>query len=379
MYISKLTAQEIVEEIGREIGEHINLMDETGVIIASTDFKRIGNTHEGARKIIREGLPELYITRDMENEMTKMGINLPLIVDDAVVGVVGITGERDQVYGYGKIVRRMTEILISDSRQKDAKRYERRQRYHFLEEWMEYMGTSYDIEFQKRAERMHIDLKLEYRVMVLKFMEYENLSDTFDGQRLLEQMEATVRHEADRRNILYLREPTRQVCIIPKGSNQKMQILAARFIDLIQNKYKKKLIVGYDSYKESEKRISMKKHLDEAEKAVGQAVRSKENIKGYDDLGMEIFIEHISYDIMQEYVEKIFPQTDQLDEYMQLIDTYFSCEGSIKKIAETLYIHKNTVQYKLNKMEKLTGKDISLPSENAHYRMALYFYKYKHI
>ena len=91
MYISKLTAQEIVEEIGREIGEHINLMDETGVIIASTDFKRIGNTHEGARKIIREGLPELYITRDMENEMTKMGINLPLIVDDVVVGVVGIT------------------------------------------------------------------------------------------------------------------------------------------------------------------------------------------------------------------------------------------------------------------------------------------------
>ena len=40
MYISKLTAQEIVEEIGREIGEHINLMDEDGVIIASTETNR---------------------------------------------------------------------------------------------------------------------------------------------------------------------------------------------------------------------------------------------------------------------------------------------------------------------------------------------------
>lgn len=53
MYISRETAQEIVEEIGREIGEHINLMDERGYIIASTDAARIGNLHEGARRIIK--------------------------------------------------------------------------------------------------------------------------------------------------------------------------------------------------------------------------------------------------------------------------------------------------------------------------------------
>lgn len=47
MYISRETAQEIVEEIGGEIGAHINLMDERGYIIASTDASRIGNLHEG--------------------------------------------------------------------------------------------------------------------------------------------------------------------------------------------------------------------------------------------------------------------------------------------------------------------------------------------
>ena len=45
MYISRETAQEIVEEIGGEIGAHINLMDERGYIIASTDASRIGNLH----------------------------------------------------------------------------------------------------------------------------------------------------------------------------------------------------------------------------------------------------------------------------------------------------------------------------------------------
>ena len=65
MYISRETAQEIVEEIGREIGEHINLMDAEGNVIASTDHLRIGHVHEGAVRSIKEGLPELYITSDM--------------------------------------------------------------------------------------------------------------------------------------------------------------------------------------------------------------------------------------------------------------------------------------------------------------------------
>ena len=151
MYISRETAQEIVEEIGGEIGAHINLMDEQGYIIASTDAARIGNLHEGARQIIRDHLPELYITKEMENAMTKKGINLPLVVEGNAVGVVGITGDREKVYGYGNIVRRMTEILIADSMQKDAKRYERRQRYYLLEEWLENPGISHSMDFQKRA------------------------------------------------------------------------------------------------------------------------------------------------------------------------------------------------------------------------------------
>lgn len=214
MYISRETAQEIVEEIGGEIGAHINLMDERGYIIASTDASRIGNLHEGARRIIQNHLPELYITREMENAMTKKGINLPLVVDENVVGVVGITGDREKVYGYGSIVRRMTEILIADSIQKDAKRYERRQRYYLLEEWLDNPGISRNMDFQKRAAKMGIDVTTPHRVMILLFKEYQELSDTFEGQRLLEQMEASIRHEAERQKILYLREPSRQICIL---------------------------------------------------------------------------------------------------------------------------------------------------------------------
>lgn len=376
MYISEVTAQEIVEEIGREIGAHINLMDETGRIVASTDLARIGNLHEGAKKIIQNHLPELYISQEMETATTRRGINLPLIVEGNVVGVVGITGDREKVYGYGNIVRRMTEILISDSLQKDAKRYERRQRYYLLEEWLENTGMSYTMDFRKRAEKMGIDITRSHRVMILLFAEYEELSDTFEGQHLLEQMEATIRHEADRQKILYLREPARQICLFPWCTSDHMTAVAVKLRQLVGKKYKKKLVVGYDSEKEED--TTMKRRVYEAEKAAAQALSSNQEIIGYDELGIELFLNEISYNTMEDYIRKLFGdlKKEKRKEYMKLIENYFLCEGSIRKMAEKLFIHKNTVQYKLNKMTEKTGKDIRLPSETGIFYMAWKFYEF---
>ena len=62
MHISKTSAKQIVNEISKLVKQNINLMDETGCIIASCDKDRIGQFHEGAYKIITEKLDEYYIT-----------------------------------------------------------------------------------------------------------------------------------------------------------------------------------------------------------------------------------------------------------------------------------------------------------------------------
>ena len=59
--LSRQGAQSIVEEVGAVVGQNINMMDRRGYVIASTDETRIGSLHEGARKLIEEHLPELYV------------------------------------------------------------------------------------------------------------------------------------------------------------------------------------------------------------------------------------------------------------------------------------------------------------------------------
>mgnify|MGYP002796897478 FL=1 len=232
------------------------------------------------------------------------------------------------------------------------------------------------MDFQKRAAKMGIDVTKSYRVMILLFKEYQELSDTFEGQRLLEQMEASIRHEAERRKMLYLREPARQICILPWCATAHMTAAAEKICCLIEKKYGRKLAVGYDSGRE--KHSSMRRRVYEAEKAAAQAQAAGSGIVSYDELDMELFLNEISYNTMEDYIHKLFGNMEkrQLEEYIKLTEMYFSCEGSIAKMAEKMYIHKNTVQYKLKKMADETGKDIRQPSETAVYYMAWKFHHY---
>ncbi|MEG1594438.1 MAG: sugar diacid recognition domain-containing protein, partial [Oscillibacter sp.] len=61
MFLTPGDAQFIVDEVKRSIQRDINIMDERGVIIASTNAHRISQIHEGARQVLQQQLPALSI------------------------------------------------------------------------------------------------------------------------------------------------------------------------------------------------------------------------------------------------------------------------------------------------------------------------------
>lgn len=379
MYISQETAQIIVEEIGRELAAHINYMDQNGFIIASTDASRIGNFHEGAMQIIKNNLNELYVTAEMETPTTRKGLNLPIRIHDEIVGVIGLTGEREQVMHYGNIVRRMTEIMVEDSMLKDERRYDRRVRYRFLEEWISISSMSYHQNFINRGKRLGIDITRPRRAMVILIEHYHQLSDSLEGQRKLENIESSVRHMIDiLPDALYLREPPRQICLIPVCDDDYMLRLASKISHMIQEKYNETVFIGIDGTTNGSFCASFL--CKEAQHALDCCPMHDENILFYHNLQLEILMNEISEPLMDEYINKLFPNlsAQDLEDYMELIDMYFACEGSIQKISQELFIHKNTVQYKLKKLEDITSKDIRIPSNTAIFMISLFFYKRLH-
>lgn len=89
MELSRQIAEKIVAEVNNVIPQKINLMDPRGVIIASSDPARVGSFHEGAYRIVSEGLPEVVVHRDGEYAGALRGLNFPIVMEGRILGVLG--------------------------------------------------------------------------------------------------------------------------------------------------------------------------------------------------------------------------------------------------------------------------------------------------
>ena len=108
MFISEAAASSIVREMKEITGHDINIMDGTGTIFASTDPDRVGQRHEGACQVLSRNLSRLTVQEDCHPGGIRPGVNLPIQLDGETVGVIGITGNPDEVGALGAILKRMT-------------------------------------------------------------------------------------------------------------------------------------------------------------------------------------------------------------------------------------------------------------------------------
>ncbi len=108
-------AQNLVESTSFLLGGRIvNIMDKDGCIIASTETHRIGTIHHGAVKVMATG-QEVCIYPD-EVQMypgAKEGINMPIIVNNETIGVVGVFGNPDENRDIANLLKAYTETYIS--------------------------------------------------------------------------------------------------------------------------------------------------------------------------------------------------------------------------------------------------------------------------
>ena len=136
MHITQKSAQNIVNEMKASIHRDINIMDENGVILASTDPARRGKLHQGALAIIREGLDCLTVRQDEPERGIQRGVNLPVTLRGQLEGVIGITGEPEEVAVFGEIIRHMTEIMLEAAYQQEELELLQRSRSLFVENWL---------------------------------------------------------------------------------------------------------------------------------------------------------------------------------------------------------------------------------------------------
>jgi carbohydrate diacid regulator len=154
MKLSKGLAQAIVDEMMKVIPYNVNVMNEKGVIIGSGDKSRIGSIHEGALEAISS---KKLIEIDKPGKNTLPGVNLPIIISDKVIGVVGITGSPQNVKPLSQLVGITASLLINQKKNIEKFKEKEKRLEEFLYE-LAYRKKQYDDQFIAMAKEYKIDL-----------------------------------------------------------------------------------------------------------------------------------------------------------------------------------------------------------------------------
>jgi carbohydrate diacid regulator len=109
-------AAEIADETTRILGHNVLITDENAQVIGSGDVSRVGTIHEASVAVVTTGVAASHNAEEAAALVgVRPGITMPIVLDGAVIGTVGITGSPAQVVRLGRLVQRQTEILLRES------------------------------------------------------------------------------------------------------------------------------------------------------------------------------------------------------------------------------------------------------------------------
>lgn len=355
MQLFPAMAQKIVQEVATVITEQIIVVDNSGTIIASSDESRIGNFHEGAMLSLKQQ-KTIYIDQDLSKKMkdVKPGINMPLYFDKKPIGVVGITGTPEMVKPFAELLRRMIELIVTETYHSEQLQWQSRGLESFVFEWVNL--DMVEDEFIERGEILGIKMTIPYLVVMLQI---NHLESTFKDHQMLERemLEWFYRHfPKNNSDFLVSWGQGRFVLLKSIDKNIDRTFFTGHLIQwkhYFETTFSTQICIGVGKTIQSK---TIGRCYTEAKKALKAAERDHKIIF-YEDLLFELLLHEMPVDAKKAFLSKtLLPIIDELE----LIDTlkaYFSENQSIKLTAEKIHIHINTLHYRLKLIKEKTGID----------------------
>jgi carbohydrate diacid regulator len=346
MFLPEL-AEKIVREVKKLIDEDIIVVDTNGTIIASTDQKRVGNYHEGAQ-IAAARREKLIITEEDETKLSgvRMGINLPVFFRREVIGVIGITGAPEKISRFGEIIRKMTELLVSENYYSDQLELQSRSLEALVFEWIQ--NRAWDTAFLHRAQLLNIDLEKKRQAVMIEFHWYEHLNHrdiytSFSKWNVHQKNDILVRWGNHR--ILMLRE------VNERETHEHMKQKILSFQSYLEEQLHIPMSIGVGQ-KVTPQDVSLS--FKQAERAIKTA-KQQSKIVFDEDLTIEMILDEVRPETKRIFIERTISPLLEDKDLLLTLQKWFENNLSLKKTAAALHVHINTLHYRLKKVQELTN------------------------
>lgn len=115
-----------------------------------------------------------------------------------------------------------------------------------------------------------------------------------------------------------------------------------------------------------------------AKAALNMAITTGKRRLYFDEMGIyrllslvpdKALLKEMSEDLLRPLINY---DKDHDGQYIETLETYLELEGSFRAMAEKMFIHRNTLMYRVNKIKKLLGTDLSTSEEKMNYQIACF-------
>ena len=348
MTIDPATAQTIVDNLKDVIEYNINFFDTEGTMVASTDPSRIGSFHDAARQAAVD-CRTVAVDRRHPYQGARDGVNVPVVLNDAVVAVIGITGPVNKVGALGGIIERMTELMLFANMEQIA-RFNRRIMTSNL---VNLLTLEHKDDELMNALALALDLNLPGPRRALVGRAPGIRLERLNQDRLYERLCQTCLSFGVP---LFAVSPRDFRIYAPQMEDAELDEFVTALRQALGRVVGSKVVLGAGMI-QADPGQYWHSYRQACVAARWAGFTADDQRYRYEQMGVGRLITSLPIEQCRAFVDQVFAglESDRVDRFERVFSAYTRHNGSITHAAQELFIHKNTMQNRLDALARETG------------------------
>lgn len=370
MLLTNQLAQPIVDSVMPIALQNINIMDSRGMIIASGHTHRINTFHKGAKDVISSAQTVEIYPSDLEQYTGSLpGLNMPIVLNDQVIGVVGISGHPDEVRALARMVKMVTELILQQEVMQEEIRSQFQLRENFATLLLSEHANSNHDKLLKTGKLLKFDLDLPRLVFVIDSKPLLDLAyDTYGLNDLVSsrarenivQLISNLPHTTSQDLVVFIED---KLIILKHFETKTSESLYKTWGSALLERLNPanvmvklglgSLVIHYTALSQSYQEALFVLHRDNSPNTL-PSIYDFDILSAYLLTKLNLIEPCQPLEVIKEKLdENLTRKYDMKNTIIHLLHNNLS----ITNTAKSLFIHRNTLLFRLSKLKDATGLD----------------------
>ena len=289
---------------------------------------------------------------------------LKIVDEGELVYILAARGNNDETYLVGKIaVSQIQQLIVAYK--------ERFDRNNFFQNLL--MDNLLLVDMYNRAKKLHVEAVMPRVVIIIEVgtekdnMAVELLHELFSSQS------GDFITAVDESNVILIK------ALKPEDEYEVVDKAAQMIVDMMNTEAMLNVRVAYGTIVQELKDVS--KSYKEAMVAldVGKIFYAEKKVNAYGRLGIGRLIYQLPANLCKIFIDEIFGDNNpgEFDEeIVTTVNKFFENNLNVSETSRQLFVHRNTLVYRVEKLEKSTGLDVRTFDDALTFKIAMMVYNY---